>query len=444
MLITIFSLQAVVALAGFYVGEAYCVPWAEVPVPDVLQLEIFPFVEEELSYLRTSDSKINQGTVNFLELLQLLRPFVWRVSAFHFLSQICLPRIWIQVLASLHHEFPDCIILQGLRITHSPAAKSFFSQWLELRKAAEKAFERDREIASTFHEASTQSAFMSISARQRDLEDAMRRQSAHLQVIARRTEPLSPTRKQKVAPTPLSVSPPSTPSHLHPSPSSAALFPSIELSCPTSAVAPLLNGSGRIPSPPAVAVVTSSSETIPQMLVPHAATVLPHPSGPSPCASEQPSVHMPILVMIGSERFHVLPLSPPPIRTSFDLILPPPAAFHHPSHPSTTFSPPFPTFDTAHCTWQAIFKMILQPSLLWDCWSPKAIGAYPDVKSLWVVWQEGALIEGVGRAPPLQLVEAEWGHHKDKRTGKGRLPAWRPRKDEKVSTVIVLCTSISF
>ena len=105
-----------------------------------------------------------------------------------------------------------------------------------------------------------------------------------------------------------------------------------------------------------------------------------------------------------------------------------------------TFSPPFPAFDTAHCTWQAIFKMILQPNLLWDCWSPKALGAYPDIKSLWAVWQEGALIEGVGRAPPLQLIDAEWGHHKDKRTGKGRLPAWRPRKDEKVS----LFSPISF
>jgi hypothetical protein len=81
--------------------------------------------------------------------------------------------MWIQVLACLHQEFPDCIILQGLRITHSSAAKSFFMQWPELRRDAEKAFERDCEIASMFYEASTQSAFMSISARQCDLEDAI-------------------------------------------------------------------------------------------------------------------------------------------------------------------------------------------------------------------------------------------------------------------------------
>ena len=335
--------------------------------------------------------------------------------------------MWNQVLACLHQEFPNCIILQGLRITHSPAAKSFFLQWPELRRSAEKVFDKDREIASTFNEASTQSAFMSISARQRDLEDAMQRQSVHLQVIARRTEPLSPTHKQKTAPP---LSPPSTPSQAHPSPSVPSI-PSFEPpSLGSTSAVTHLNSS---PNPPAVTVVTSFPDAVSQMIPLTQVgleTTSSHPF-PHERLSVQ-TVHTPILVMIGSERFNVLPLSPPPIRTSFDLILPPPAAFHHQSHPS----PPFPTFDTAHCTWQAIFKMILQPSLLWDCWSPKALGAYPDIKSLWTVWQEGALFEGVGRAPPLQLVEAEWGHHKDKRTGKGRLPAWRPRKDEKVSSYI--------
>jgi hypothetical protein len=272
---------------------------------------------------------------------------------------------------------------------------------------------------------------MSISARQRDLEDAMQRQSAHLQVIARHTEPFSPTRQRKVAPPRLSLSPPSTPSHAHPSSPLVAPTPPIELPSPASAVAPL-NDSGYIQSPLTVtAAVTSSPETM--GLFSHAGSS----TSSSRFLNNQPSVHTPILVIVGSERFHVLPLSPSPIRTSFDLILPPPAAFHHPSHPSM-YSPSFPTFDTAHCTWQAIFKMILQPTLLWDCWSPKALGAYLDVKSLWEVWQEGALIEGVGRAPPLQLVEAEWGRHEDKRTGKGRLPAWWPRKDEKVITYFYL------
>jgi hypothetical protein len=72
--------QAVTALAGFYVGEQYRVPWAEVDVPQKLKERVFPFVEEALAQVKTS-TPVNYGTVNFLELLQQLRPFFWRVSA---------------------------------------------------------------------------------------------------------------------------------------------------------------------------------------------------------------------------------------------------------------------------------------------------------------------------------------------------------------------------
>ncbi len=74
----IWEIQAVVALAGFPVGETYFVPWAQVKVPDALQKQIFPFCEDVLAKLRISGCQ-NQGTINFLELLQLLRPFFWRV-----------------------------------------------------------------------------------------------------------------------------------------------------------------------------------------------------------------------------------------------------------------------------------------------------------------------------------------------------------------------------
>ncbi|KAH8983823.1 hypothetical protein EDB86DRAFT_2772428, partial [Lactarius hatsudake] len=87
----------------------------------------------------------------------------------------------------------------------------------------------------------------------------------------------------------------------------------------------------------------------------------------------------------------------------------------------------FPSFDTARCTWPAIFKMISRPDLLWDCWGPRSLGAYPDTKSLWEAWDEGTSVEGVGRAPPLRIVESQWGRHEDQKTGKGKLPAWRPR-----------------
>jgi hypothetical protein len=54
------------------------VPWAEVKVPDALQKQIFPFCEDILARLRAGGCQ-NQGTINFLELLQHLRPFFWRV-----------------------------------------------------------------------------------------------------------------------------------------------------------------------------------------------------------------------------------------------------------------------------------------------------------------------------------------------------------------------------
>ena len=55
------------------------VPWARVQVPESLQEQTFPFCEDALAKLQVRGCK-NQGTVNFLKLLQSLRPFFWRVS----------------------------------------------------------------------------------------------------------------------------------------------------------------------------------------------------------------------------------------------------------------------------------------------------------------------------------------------------------------------------
>lgn len=71
--------QAVCALAGFYVGEQYNVPWATTAVPAELQMQIFPFAEGVLADL-IQVPDVNFGTINFLELLQLLRNYFWRVS----------------------------------------------------------------------------------------------------------------------------------------------------------------------------------------------------------------------------------------------------------------------------------------------------------------------------------------------------------------------------
>lgn len=66
-------------------GEQYNVPWATVDVPHGLQIQLFPFVEPALVNLKAQPTA-NQGTVNFLELLQLLRPFFWRVSCHSYIE----------------------------------------------------------------------------------------------------------------------------------------------------------------------------------------------------------------------------------------------------------------------------------------------------------------------------------------------------------------------
>ena len=129
----------------------------------------------------------------------------------------------------------------------------------------------------------------------------------------------------------------------------------------------------------------------------------------------------------------MLPLSPPPLHTPFDLILLPPIAFCTPLGSS---SAQYPAFDIGHCSWHAIFKLILQPDMLWDIWGPWSLSAYPDVKSFWETWDEGASIDGVSQGPPLWLVESEWGCYEDQRTGKGKLPAWCLHKNEMVHDLV--------
>ena len=52
--------------------------------------------------------------------------------------------------------------------------------------------------------------------------------------------------------------------------------------------------------------------------------------------------------------------------------------------------------------------------------------------SLWKCWDEGADVEGIGRKPPLWMVEAEWGSRKDKWSNKGHHAAWCPHQNTTV------------
>ncbi|KAH9171726.1 hypothetical protein EDB89DRAFT_1969777 [Lactarius sanguifluus] len=249
-----------------------------------------------------------------------------------------------------------------------------------------------REITDGLQDEAIQSAFITMSARLKDLEETIRSQSAQFRVIVRQTVPFSPTKKGKFRPSILTAAASRC--------SVAASSSQVPSSVPS--------------SPAACSCVHTCSDSAPSA---------PLPQTLQAARSEHHSEHVPILVRHASGTSYVLPLSPP-LRTPFDLILPPPAAFCAAETPAPAL---FPSFDTACCTWPAMFKMISRPDLLWDCWGPRSLGAYPDTKSLWEAWDEGTSVEGVGRAPPLRLVESEWGRHEDQRTGKGKLPAWRPR-----------------
>jgi hypothetical protein len=81
----------------------------------------------------------------------------------------------------------------------------------------------------------------------------------------------------------------------------------------------------------------------------------------------------------------VLPLIPQvpgqaQVRSSHDLILPPPEAF---SAPNTSLSPAYPPFHTQNCTWNGVLSLVQQPLLLWPGYAPKNLSEYPDIMSLW-------------------------------------------------------------
>ncbi|KAF8467011.1 hypothetical protein DFH94DRAFT_616994, partial [Russula ochroleuca] len=154
---------AVTALAGFYVGEHYQVPWAAVDVPAELQTRLFPFVESALADLKTAEH-VNHGTVNFLQLLQQLQPFFWRVTA------------------AIHHQFPELPLFKRFDILHSDGVVKFRSEWPAALCTKEADAQVDTVVTKAFQ----------------DLEDALHLQTEKLDLIARRTEQFSPS-KSRVA-----------------------------------------------------------------------------------------------------------------------------------------------------------------------------------------------------------------------------------------------------
>ena len=136
-------------------------PWAQVKVPNKLQTQIFPFCEDVLARLRTGGCQ-NQGTINFLELLQHLRPFFWRVGGHKKFFDVSFINLFFQAISSIQEHFPDSGIIKRLNILSQPDAELFFLQWPTLRGQEEAKNDQMSVIRNTFHKSPTQEAFSSF------------------------------------------------------------------------------------------------------------------------------------------------------------------------------------------------------------------------------------------------------------------------------------------
>ncbi len=153
---------------------------------------LFPFVESALANLKAG-SRLNQGVVNFLELLQQLRPFFWRVRAEFLSLRATVSLSSLQVSAAIYECFPECSLFRRMKVFACPGAKRFLDTWPSLVSGTACELEEEATIASTFSEVNTQTAFMSIAARQKEAETTLRVQTAQLNVLTHRTEPLPPS-----------------------------------------------------------------------------------------------------------------------------------------------------------------------------------------------------------------------------------------------------------
>jgi hypothetical protein len=300
------------------------VPWAEVEVPNELLLQLFPFVEEALAGLKSS-TPVNYGTINFLELLQQLRPFFWRVC------HSCIPAptnlnsviLILQVTAAIYNTFPTSPIFKRVKVLQTAEAAAFFAQWPAAREVKEADNRAVNELGSAFRESATQSAFVALAARHTSLEAALRSQSVQLDVLTRRTEPLSPSRLREHGPNRITFQ--TQHRYRDASPNLADVSPNLaDVTNNTACAACSVHVSPShcdqsLPAPPVSLPSVSSSNL----------------TGSTPTRKNGQDAHPaanilhPVAVVHNSKTYSVLQLSSGPLSpyTPFDMILPEPAAF---------------------------------------------------------------------------------------------------------------------
>jgi len=139
---------------------------------------------------------VNQGVVNFLKLLQQLHPFFWQVRATFLSLRATVSLSSLQVSTAIYEHFPECSLFHCMKVFTCPGTKCFLDTWPSLVLGTACKLEEEATITSTFSEANTQTAFMSIAAQQKEVKTTLCVQTAQLNVLTHCTEPLSPSCKQ--------------------------------------------------------------------------------------------------------------------------------------------------------------------------------------------------------------------------------------------------------
>lgn len=106
---------------------------------------------------------------------------------------------------------------------------------------------------------------------------------------------------------------------------------------------------------------------------------------PLPSFSKQMDIFMPYILDISQKTYYILPILPSLPS------LPQPDSSHYLIISSPTAYTPqvLPTFKKSETNWQSIFSKVTNPVQLWDCYAPRSLGDYPDVKTIWQSWSEG-------------------------------------------------------
>ncbi|PPQ83254.1 hypothetical protein CVT24_001164 [Panaeolus cyanescens] len=398
---------AAVALAGFPVGESYYVPWSQVPVPDSLQLKLYPFCEDALALLRANGCK-NQGMINFLILLQNLRPFFWRA------------------ISAINHRFPKSPLVQRLKILEDSDAEQFLRDWPTLCKQEEHTRHQSLLIEQAFQERPTQNAFAAVVSEIRSLRHTVESSSSQISVIHRRSAILSPSkhsqsdRSQAPFPKHRQLSNPASENHHSVIVGQGAQEVTLPDSEPLDCLEPTITTPYQCRDPQQLSVSLTGTSNTPI-----------HQTPSKFCEIPGQQLHDIRLVISRVGTNNVLHLTPPtspeqpPPHTQHDLILPPCTAFNQ-SH--------YPQFTTHNCTWQHILDAVSNPVELWAAYEPGSLGEYRDIKSLWQAWDEGTFVPNVGHKPALRLIDSRWGDLKNQKTNKKKFPAWRPRNNDNART----------